>query len=418
MPPAGVSYILQHTQLYLMSISGEHNGEVTAVHIASLIHKLKDKESLTAEEQQQLLHWRQADEVNERMYHTLHDREAMVKEIQQLQRYDTAAGWKELAGRLQLQQTAQVSKVYRMRRFLSAAAVLLLITGGAWLLLRPHTAVPPAGRSSAYHNDVAPGSSKATLTLADGSTIALDNAHSGQLAQQGKVSITQHNGQLAYQPAGKEAALLYNTMTTPRGGQFQLVLPDGSKVWMNAASAIRFPAAFNGKERLVELTGEAYFEIAPLAAKPFIVKVNDTRVTVLGTQFNVMAYTEEAASRTTLVEGLVKVEKGQQQLLVKPGQQALAGRELVLDEQADVEEALAWKNGRFQFGEQTSITSLMRQVANWYDVDVVYHGTVTNHIGGSVPRTATLAHLLKVLEATGVVHFTLQGRKVDVYPSD
>jgi ferric-dicitrate binding protein FerR (iron transport regulator) len=300
---------------------------------------------------------------------------------------------------------------------MAAAAVLLLLAGGAWLLLRPRT-VNVVAATSRYHNDVAPGSNKAVLTLADGSTITLDSSHSGQLAQQGGVTITQQNGQLVYQPAGKDTVTLYNTMTTPRGGQFVVMLPDNSRVWLNAASSIRFPTAFTGSERLVELSGEAYFEITQQAAQPFVVKMNDTKVRVLGTQFNSMAYTGDAVSRTTLVNGLVQVETMGQKLLVHPGEQAVAGESLTLDTHPDIEEVLAWKNGRFQFGENTSITMLMRQIANWYDVEVVYHGTVKNHVGGSVPRTATLAHLLKVLEATGIVHFTLEGRRVDVYPSD
>lgn len=398
-----------------MSMHGEDNGAINAVYIASLIYKQKEFLPLTETEEKHLQQWLLADAGNATLLQQLQQPQTLANEVQQLRQYPTQQAWQQLQAQLNLPGTQHQPARYYLKQLLAAAAVVLLLASAAWLLIKPK-ATDTAKPVLAYHNDVAPGGNKAILTLADGRHITLDSAGNGQLAQQGQVVITTQNGQLTYQATGKETTLIYNTVSTPRGGQYQLLLPDGSKVWMNAASSLRFPAAFTGKEREVELSGEAYFEIAQQASKPFIVKLNDTRVTVLGTQFNVMAYAEEEDSRTTLVEGLVKVDKAQQTLLIQPGQQARAGKTLRLQANADIEEALAWKNGRFQFGEQTSIQDIMRQIANWYDVEVVLHGNITSHIGGRESRSVTLAHLLKVLETTGVVRFSIEDRRVHVYP--
>jgi hypothetical protein len=265
--------------------------------------------------------------------------------------------------------------------------------------------------------DIAPGSNKAILRLADGTEILLDSAHDGTLAQQGVVKIIKlNNGQLAYNPQkGKSEEILYNTITTPKGGQYQLVLADGTKVWLNAASSLRFPAAFAGKERIVELNGEGYFEVAKNASMPFHVRVHDMDVQVLGTHFNINAYTDETAMRTTLLEGSVQVSQGEQTQLLTPGQQAAASQngQIQLADGVDVEEVMAWKNGMFQF-QGADLETILRQAARWYDIDVEYKQRISDRFSGQISKNVNLSQLLKILELTGKVHFEIEGRKIIV----
>jgi transmembrane sensor len=237
------------------------------------------------------------------------------------------------------------------------------------------------------------------------------------------------NGALAYRAnppvtnpsAARPLVYGYNTISTPRGGQYQVLLPDGSKVWLDAASSLRFPTAFTGGERLVELTGEAYFQIAGDASRPFKVHIpsTSTEIQVLGTDFNVAAYAEEGDIRTTLIGGAVRVTAAGKAAVLEPGQQARVteGGTAALNVVSGVhtDDVIAWKNGLFKF-EEASIQSIMRQVARWYDVDVVYDGKVDQQFIGTIPRQVQLSTLLKILESTGWVHFMIQGKKVTVTP--
>ena len=217
--------------------------------------------------------------------------------------------------------------------------------------------------------DLPPGGNKAVLTLGDGSSITLDSAGNGLLASQGGTSVTQAGkGQLVYKSEQEAVAVpVINTVTTPKGGQFHIVLPDGTGAWLNAASSLRFPTAFTGKQRNVDITGEVYFEVAHNKQMPFVVKNGETRITVLGTHFNVMAYDDEKVMRTTLLEGAVKVTRGTSEALLAPGQQARinagTGNVRVVDG-VDTDKELSWKNGYFQF-ENESLESVMRQVSRW-----------------------------------------------------
>ncbi|HUP11181.1 MAG TPA: FecR domain-containing protein, partial [Niastella sp.] len=282
---------------------------------------------------------------------------------------------------------------------------------------------------------VMPGGNKAVLTLADGSTIVLDSAANGALTQQGATTIMKkQDGELVYHADGKKMteAVAWNTIGTPRGGQYQVVLPDGTKVWLNAVSALRFPTSFTGNERVVQLTGEAYFEVSSLLASPegggkripFIVNVHpsfgDTgggRVEVLGTHFNVKAYHDEATIKTTLLEGSVKISSAKREYLMKPGQQARIGRDgkMALDENADVDEAVAWKNGRFQFND-ADVETVMRDIARWYDVTIEYAGKVpAEKFEGEIPRSSSITEVFKILELSNV-HCKIEGKKITVLP--
>ena len=303
-----------------------------------------------------------------------------------------------------------------------AAAVLLLIAGaGAWLLATRtrNTEKQPLAMSVNTKKDVGPGGSKAMLTLADGKEIALDSTLKGTLAKQEEANLHVSPGMLKYDQNRQSSAntIAYNILKTPKGGQYQLELPDGSKVWLNAASSLKFPTAFVGKERRVELSGEAYFEVARNASQPFFVSVNNASIAVLGTSFNVMAYADEAAMRTTLLDGAVKVSQASASSLLKPGEQSLLepnGRMEVI-EKADVNLAVAWKNGLTSF-KSADIKTIMRQVERWYDVEVVYNGTIpSRRFTGDIPRDANLSELLRLLEISRI-HFKMEQRKLIVMP--
>ncbi|HEY8895402.1 MAG TPA: FecR domain-containing protein [Niastella sp.] len=327
---------------------------------------------------------------------------------------------------------------------LTAAALVLVMAGWAWFYLsRSKATSVPVVSAVTIKKDIPPGSNKALLTLGDGTTIVLDTVQTGLLALQGQTSIIKQNtGQLIYNSRStaqpKAGDVLYNRVTTPRGGQFQLVLPDGTKVWLNAGSSLRFPASFSTRERRVQLTGEAYFEVAHNAKKPFIVNVNNKEeVTVLGTHFNVNAYDNEEAIKTTLLEGRVRVGSGEkaegrgqraekeQSVVLKPGEQVSLSRTSParpdgrsggqLSQPIPVQTAgvIAWKNGYFRFKE-TGIRELMRQVERWYNVDVEYRTDRTDqYYTGVVSRSQNISALLKTLELTGTVHF-----QIDNYGTD
>ena len=310
-------------------------------------------------------------------------------------------------------------KVRYIARASVAAAVLLLLTTGAWLALHTRTnatlanAVPPQKNTKA---DISPGTNKAILTLADGSTVTLDSAATGNLARQGNAKVIKsHDGQLQYTAAGDnmpaEKAIVYNILSTPRGGQYRLQLQDGTNVWLNAGSSIRYPTAFTGKERKVEITGEAYFEIAKNIAMPFKVAVTaagqkNTEIEVLGTDFNINAYKDEADLKTTLIDGAIKVTNGDAAVTLKPSQQAIVNtaknvRTIQLE---NTDQIIAWKNGAFAF-DDADIPTIMRQISRWYDVDVEYDGngkSSEDHFTGTFSRSTSLAGVLQILHVSGV----------------
>lgn len=312
--------------------------------------------------------------------------------------------------------------VHRMLfwKYAVAAAVLVIVSMAVILLTQKQVQAPIAQKPAAdtVVNHIVPGGDRATLTLADGRIVFLDSAAKGTLTEQGGITIINLDGQLAYQSEGESTEVLYNTVTTPRGGQYQLVLADGSKVWLNAASSLRFPTSFPGADRTVELSGEGYFEVAHNAAKPFHVKVDKMDVEVLGTHFNINSYSDEPSVKTTLLEGRVKVVSDEKNVILNPGQQAVLqqGRKnLEVVDDVDLEEVVAWKDGKFLFS-SVDLETVMRQVARWYDVDVRFEHKSDKQVGGGLPRSESISQLLKILEATGKVEFDVQGRQVIVKP--
>jgi len=281
-----------------------------------------------------------------------------------------------------------------------------------------------------YKNDIKPGGNKAILTLADGTKIVLDDASDGALTRQGNTTVIKlDDGKLAYNPQTvakvPSEAILYNTLSTPRGGQYNVTLPDGTIVWLNAATSLRFPTAFTGKERRVEIKGEAYFEVAKNAAKPFIVKAGNEEIKVLGTHFNVTAYSYDKVIKTTLLEGQVEVtltnspksEVASNSIILEPGQQSQLDRNNGLTVvAADLEEVVAWKNGYFVFANE-NIESIMLKIARWYDVKVSLEVDPLNRdFTGNISRTQNVSEVLNMLELTGEVHFKIEGKSITVLP--
>jgi ferric-dicitrate binding protein FerR (iron transport regulator) len=273
----------------------------------------------------------------------------------------------------------------------------------------------------------APGGNKAVLILSNGAEVMLDSAGNGKIANQGKTQVLKHNGLLSYRdlPDAHEvpSKVLYNTVVTPRGGAYEVSLPDNSKAWLNAASSLHFPTSFQGKSREVTLTGEAYFEITDNSSHPFIVHISSAdgtpegEVLVLGTHFNVNAYDDESAIKTTLLGGNIRVSGGRGSLALAPGQEADLDKNgtLNLRERVDTQEVVAWKNGLFLF-RNTDIRVVMRQIARWYDIEVNYAGNTQARLSGIISRNTQLTQVLHMLELTREVHFKTAGKIVTVMP--
>lgn len=308
------------------------------------------------------------------------------------------------------------------KRFIWIAASIMLIAASVSLFLlvgKPSSTSLANNQSKQTSNDVMPGTSGAILKLDDGSSIVLDNVSNGNLVQQGNTLVVKSDAAISYvkSNAQNDRQIHYNTIETPKGRQFQLVLEDGTKVWLNAASSIRFPVAFIGKQRVVEITGEAYFEVAKNKQKPFQVMFNGSMVEVLGTHFNVNAYADEESMNTTLLEGSVKIVKGESQKIIKPGEQAQIRNDGSVRTVTNVntDAVVAWKNNAFLF-DNTDVKKLMRQLSRWYDVDVAFKGAIDESLtfNGTISRSAMLSTVLKMLESTGDVKFSIEGKRIIV----
>lgn len=310
------------------------------------------------------------------------------------------------------------------RKFASAFAmvvcVFLAFAIGIYTMNNRPTGNAGASNNPNTKNVIVPGSNKATLTLAGGKKVVLDNLKSGSFLNQNEISIQKSNdGRIVYSGTNIQTngASAINVMTTPRGGQYQLVLSDGTVVYLNAETSVKFPVVFNGSERIVELSGEAYFEVAHDGKRPFKVLCKGQQITVLGTHFNVNAYDDDQVIKTTLLQGSVKLNSGGKQVMLTPGEQAslLTDRSFVINK-VNAEDAISWKKGYFLFRNE-NIKSIMKQVSRWYDVDIDYRkGTENIKLGGTVSRFEQIDDLLKTIQLTESVHFKIEGRRVIVMP--
>jgi len=393
--------------------------------IAQLLRKHLDGSASEAETRE-LNDWKDQSAANTQLYNEWMDpatRESKLLEYMSIDAQAAAEGqvWRdnlpqEVTDRFQ----GRTFRVISLRKILyvAAAVVFIVLLSVKYLVHRPEklnaTSVPVIAK-----NDVpAPIGSKTTLTLSNGAKIVLDNVREGILSRQGNADIIKSkDGQLVYEAAqqGSSVQLSYNTLTTAIGGQSQLLLADGTKVWLNSASSITYPTSFSGKDRAVKITGQAYFEIAKDKSKPFVVTAQDMNVEVLGTHFDINGYGDERTIKTTLLEGSVKVVSGGRMMLLKPGQQTQVSNDgkLNLIDKIDTEIATAWLNGKFAF-EDENISLILKQLARWYDLEISYDGTQPNiQLTASVSKRSSLSAVLKVLEISGV-HFRLEGKKLIV----
>lgn len=389
---------------------------MTEDRLVSLITRQQSGE-LTPEEVSELEAWANEKKAYRVFLNQFSEEALLQKETNVWNRIDPAQGFARWRAFLQARRRARIR---RMTGWTVAASLLLAVVVNA-LIGKIHTSAVEPTAPMAVSHPVMPGRSTATLTLANGEQILLDSSGKGLLAMQGASKVVKGaSGNLSYQATGVQPAReTYNVLTTPRSGQYQLTLPDGSRVWLNNVSSLRYPTSFQGRERTVELTtGEAYFEIAKDVSRPFIVKVHDESIKVLGTSFNVMAYPEERGTQTTLLSGAVEVQTPQAMVKLKPDEQAQAEADGGLKVVKDVagQDIVSWKDGFFYFG-RASFEAVMRQLARWYDVDVVYEGKAPDmEFGGKIDRSLPLDDLLKFLDKNQI-HFRLEGRKLIVLPS-
>ncbi len=316
---------------------------------------------------------------------------------------------------------APVRRITKWVAFAAAAVILIVFASYFFYTLDAPIRKPNVSEPVVVHNDVTPpSSSHAVITLGDGSHINLDSVQNGQITTQGKVKITRlSDGRIVYKGTSNE--ITYNTISNPRGSKvLQLTLADGTKVWLNSESSLRYPTAFAGADRAVEVTGETYFEVSRLPGKPFKVRKGSLEITVLGTHFNVNTYEEEGNMKVTLLEGSVNVSKvgDTKKIRLEPGEQSQLNKngDLTVARDVNTEDITAWKNGKFQFGEKANIGTVMREIARWYDLQLEYDGTINLHFGGSISREVNLSQVLKVIEATGGVKFKIAGNKVTIMP--
>lgn len=341
---------------------------------------------------------------------------------------------KDWSGALHRILDSRKQKVYRMRRrrkfWAVAASVAVLFGLGVFFAAvdrgisdKNVADASPRAKAAKSHDVAAPNTTYATITLADGSTLALDSAGNGLLAMQQHTTLSRTpDGIILYaadQGASRPGEMIYNTVTNPRGSRVvHLALSDGSLVWLNAGSSITFPVAFAGERRDVTISGEAFFEVAHMPSKMFVVHAGSVKTEVLGTHFNISSYSDDDDIRVTLVEGKVSVQPaGGAAAVLMPGQQAVAAHGLARVQTAsDMDNIIAWKNDRFSFTD-TNIRQIMKEVARWYDVDIEYQGSVEGlNFGGSMSRQRNVSELLTRLEATQAVKFRVDGKKISVLP--
>jgi ferric-dicitrate binding protein FerR (iron transport regulator) len=376
--------------------------------------------TLSEEEAKELEDWISESDENLELFEKLTDEEHIESAMAQYKGIESgkAAAWKGVQEKIR-----KDGGKLRIWPYLVVAGFVLIVTSVFLLLPKYKPSYERPFSHVGVKQELPAGTDRAVLTLSDGRTVILDSSNKGLLASDGGIAINQnHTGQVEY--TGTDTAMRYNTISTPRGGQYKLVLGDGTAVWLNADSYLKFPAGFNGKQRAVELKGEAYFEVAKDREHPFVVNVvtpngSGGTIEVLGTHFNVNAYGDEEGTETTLLEGLVRITANGDTKLLRPGEQAIsptAGGGGVIIRPSDTLLALAWKEGKFIFRNAT-IQTIGRQLSRWYDVEVEYRGQVSQHFNTEADRRLPLPKLLAALQGTAQISFKLEGRKLVIQPA-
>lgn len=377
------------------------------------------RETLTEPEQDELDAWVSASEENLLLFEDLTDVNNVEENLKFLDEVNTEKALRRIKVKAGIRN--RTGRTARLWSYGIAASVILAIGVFAVLKWTEGGVARDDEKIIAGQPDIAPGVNKAVLTTADGSTISLADAAHGFLRDENGTTITiTATGELTYTngKSAEGAGTTFNTLSTPRGGQYKVVLPDGSRVWLNAASSLKYPTAFTGPDREVELTGEAFFEVTKNTAFPFKVKLPDASVVeVLGTSFNVMTYDDEINQQTTLIEGSVKLSGHNSEMMIKPGEQALVDKEgrVSINRSVNTGEITAWVEGNFEF-RNASLETIMRQVQRWYDVEVVYQARVNHEFTVDVSRGEPVSRLLRLLELTNRVHFKIENKRIYVLP--
>ena len=372
---------------------------------------------LSPGEQEELRRWLDSDAANGKLLAELENDEQLDKDLSFLSGVNSKMAWENVGSRIN-NPVPERKLAVSLGYWKYAAAVLIfgLLSYAVFdAAYKPKGSMDVVAGKRAVSNDVLPGGDKATLILADGSIVTLEDMENGTVREENGIRVSKKDGQIVYELLKQQnnTAVTYNTITTPVGGQYSIVLPDGSKVWLNSASSLYFPTAFTGQNRDVQLTGEGYFEITKNEKMPFNVQAGKTNVKVLGTHFNLMAYTNEGVTKTTLLEGSVKVGNGSISKTIVPGEQALTG-ENVQVRAVDTDEAVAWKNGYFQF-ENEDLRTILRQLNRWYNVDVDNEQQIPDkHFTAVISRNTNLAQVLRMLEMSGELDFKIEGNKITI----
>ncbi|MES1224290.1 MAG: FecR domain-containing protein [Bacteroidota bacterium] len=363
----------------------------------------------------------------------------LLKEITQvpgdilvnLQPLQEEASSRMLSGLMAKINTTRVAAIHqpgfiRRRRWIAAAAVILLVAGASIYFISGNLSSPIAAEHfiNSQHSgkDASPGLDGAILTTANGDRIILDSVSNGIVSTEGNTDVVKQSNRLIYNKSSKApaSAETFNTLSTLKGMKFQLILSDGTKVWLDAASSVTYPIVFPGEQRKVKATGQVYFEVAKDPLRPFIVDARGTSVQVLGTHFNVNAYEDETTMKTTLLEGMIKITRNNSSSLLKPGQQAIVDRtdpvgSITVNNGVDLDAVMAWKNGLFQFT-KADLSSVLRQLSRWYDMEIVYEGKIPQReFEGKIGRDLNLSQVLKLLEKVQV-SFRIEGKKLIVQP--
>lgn len=387
-----------------------------SLNIAELMVRKKVGD-LSADEEQTLIDWANLSKENSKVYAEISDGKLITKELDQLKKYNSADAYAKFKSKISEQESLLKPQKFDTPLIGIAASLFIFILAGLgyYFYQKSHAEHVIASNSS----PVVPAGPQAVLTLADGKTIQLSDMAKGELLLEGAVKLNKtKEGELVY-AASENSSTALNKIETPRGGTYVVNLPDGTKIWLNAASSLKYPVSFNGlKERRVELIGEAYFEIAKQKT-PFIVSTTGLNTEVLGTHFNINAYPEEAVLKTTLMEGSIKVSipESNYSTVLKPGYEAVVGPAVkgIEVEKVDLSETVGWKNGSFVFIEQ-DLGSIMRELSRWYNVEVEFADPEKKklEIGGSISRFSDIKKVLKMLEMTGLAKFKVVGHQVIV----
>ncbi|HET6994911.1 MAG TPA: FecR domain-containing protein [Chitinophagaceae bacterium] len=361
------------------------------------------RDTLTTAEKNELDDWIKASDDNMRLFDELTDEKNLKQSLEWYDGMDTETALQQSKEKIRF-----AGKRVRLWPYSVAASLLLAV--GILFYFKPWSKSSTSPPLVTQSNDISPAEGKATLTLENGAVVTIG---SKDTIINGQIKITQDKSEIMYSQQASSASLVYHTLTVPRKGHYKLLLPDGTIVWLNAESSIRYPVAFGDNERKVYVTGETYFEVAKDKARPFRVISDDVSIEVLGTKFNVNAYSNEPYTAATLVEGSILVTKGSNENILKPGQQAqlsATGFNIAAVETKDI---IAWKNNQFRFI-NTPLEAIMRQVERWYDAEIVYEDKPADHFNAEISRDEPLSKLLRKLELTKRVHFKIENNKVIV----